>query len=187
MLCQESNGCELYRTRRGEGLTSNYLLCAKHFMPECFETDASCYRDAVGIPAKKCLKQGAIPTIFSKLAAASYLHHPNDQWKWKSVSSSEHYTAPQNTVDIFIQIVYDILLASLTELHGTPMLRYSTTEQLESATSEQWEPAILESHEELELQLESATTGYLHKWKFRCTYKIKVSPIISRYATWIEK
>jgi len=30
-----------------EGLMSDSLLCAKHYTPECVETDGSCYQDAV--------------------------------------------------------------------------------------------------------------------------------------------
>ena len=49
-----------------KGPTSASLLCSKHFEPDCFVTEGVRYRDAIGIPAKKCLKPGAIPTIFYK-------------------------------------------------------------------------------------------------------------------------
>ena len=55
------------RQRAGwNGPSSTSLLCAKHFEPECFETEGTRYRDALGIPAKKRLKPGAISTIFPK-------------------------------------------------------------------------------------------------------------------------
>lgn len=39
-----------------KGPTSASLLCSKHFEPDCFITGGVRYRDAVGIPAKKCLR-----------------------------------------------------------------------------------------------------------------------------------
>ena len=45
---------------------ANSLPCSKHFKQECFAVEGSCYRDTMCIPAKKCLKPDAIPTIFPK-------------------------------------------------------------------------------------------------------------------------
>ena len=49
-----------------KGPPSTSLLCAKHFEPESFETEGIHYRDALGLPAKKHLKPGTIPTIFQR-------------------------------------------------------------------------------------------------------------------------
>ena len=55
------------RQRTGlKGPSSTSLLCAKHFEPECFETEGIRYRDALGLPVKKRLKPGALPTIFPR-------------------------------------------------------------------------------------------------------------------------
>ena len=48
-----------------EGPSAHTLLCSKHFEPDCFASEGVRYRDAIGLPAKKRLKSGAIPTIFS--------------------------------------------------------------------------------------------------------------------------
>ena len=82
--------------RNWGGPTPHSLLCAKHFTPECFETDGSRYRDAIGIPAKKRLKRGAIPTIFprsihggSSQPSAPPKRPASERRRRKSVSSSK--------------------------------------------------------------------------------------------------
>jgi len=43
------------------------VFCSMHFEPGCFALKGSRYWDAVGIPAKKCLKPDTVPTIFPRL------------------------------------------------------------------------------------------------------------------------
>ena len=53
------------------------MLCAKHFKADCFVTEGVRYRDSIGLPTKKCLKSGTIPTIFhSAIHGASRLSSP---------------------------------------------------------------------------------------------------------------
>ena len=47
-----------------DGPSASSVLCSKHFEPECFVVEGIRYRESMGIPAKKRLKSGAIPTIF---------------------------------------------------------------------------------------------------------------------------
>ena len=47
-----------------DGPSASSVLCSKHFEPECFVVEGIRYRDYMGIPAKRWLKPGVIPTIF---------------------------------------------------------------------------------------------------------------------------
>ena len=47
-----------------EGPSVHSLLCSKHVEPNSFASKGVHYRDAIGLPTKKCLKPDAIPTIF---------------------------------------------------------------------------------------------------------------------------
>ena len=44
--------------------TASSVLCSKHFEEDCFVVEGVRYRESMGIPAKKRLKPGSIPTIF---------------------------------------------------------------------------------------------------------------------------
>ncbi|XP_065892097.1 THAP domain-containing protein 10-like [Dysidea avara] len=137
--------------RNWGGPTPHSLLCAKHFTPECFETDGSRYRDAIGIPAKKRLKRGAIPTIFPRS-----IHGGSSQPSAPPKRPASERRRRKSIAD-------EVLQTSLTEdLQSTPLLEYANTEQLESATSEQLESATFSQwdteSDQLEVELESATT-----------------------------
>ena len=47
-----------------DGPTASSVLCSKHFEQDCFIVEGVCYREDMGILAKKWLKPNAIPTIF---------------------------------------------------------------------------------------------------------------------------
>ena len=49
-----------------DGPSTSSHLCSRHFTEDSFETEGSLYRDTFGIPAQKCLKPDAVPTIFPK-------------------------------------------------------------------------------------------------------------------------
>ena len=49
------------------GPTAYSVLCSKHFEADCYALEGSCYRDTVGIPAKKRLKPDTVPTIFPNI------------------------------------------------------------------------------------------------------------------------
>ena len=49
-----------------DGPSASSVLCSKHFEPKCFVVEGIRYRDSMGIPAKRQLKPGAVPTIFSR-------------------------------------------------------------------------------------------------------------------------
>ena len=72
----------------------SFVLCEKHFMPECFVEGAR-YRNTFTIPHKKHLKPGAIPTIFPKSIHGGSSNSPpppkrlaSERRRLKSVSSS---------------------------------------------------------------------------------------------------
>ena len=47
-----------------DGPSRHSMLCSKHFEADCFVTEGVWYRDSIGLPTKKHLKAGAVPTIF---------------------------------------------------------------------------------------------------------------------------
>ena len=49
-----------------DGPSASSVLCSKHFEPECYVVEGIRYRDSMGIPAKRRLNPGAVPTIFSR-------------------------------------------------------------------------------------------------------------------------
>ena len=49
-----------------DGPSASSVLCSKHFEPECYVVEGIRYRDYMGIPAKRRLNPGAVPTIFSR-------------------------------------------------------------------------------------------------------------------------
>ena len=80
-----------------KGPTAASLLCSKHFKLDCFVTEGVRYRDSIGIPTKKRLKPGSIPTIFPRSihGGSSQLPTPSqrpasERRKRKSVSNL-HY------------------------------------------------------------------------------------------------
>ena len=46
------------------GPSKHSILCSKHFEADCFVTVGVRYRDSIGLPTNKCLKTGAVSTIF---------------------------------------------------------------------------------------------------------------------------
>ena len=40
------------------------MLCSEYFEADCFVTEGVWYHDSIGLPTKKRLKAGTIPTIF---------------------------------------------------------------------------------------------------------------------------
>ena len=57
-----------------DGPSSSSPLCSKHFKEDCFVTEGVRYRDALGIPAQKCLKPDTVPMIFAR----SFDHQDTD-------------------------------------------------------------------------------------------------------------
>ena len=47
-----------------DGPSKHSMLCSKHFKADCFVTEGVRYRDSIGMPAKKCLKQSPYPPYF---------------------------------------------------------------------------------------------------------------------------
>ena len=83
---------------------ANSLLCSKHFESECCALEGSRYQDCVGIPAKKCIKPDAVPTIFPRSihggsSAPSAISHraTSEKWQQKAMSNTQDVSTTIHT------------------------------------------------------------------------------------------
>ena len=74
-----------------DGPSKLSMLCSKRFKADCFVTEVVRYRDSIGLPTKKCLKQAPYPPYFllPSMALADQVALPKTSSRETTTTGSE--------------------------------------------------------------------------------------------------